>query len=55
MRKLAAGERDKLKIEVEGKAAVIQREAEAQATAAVVKAEAEAKALKANRRRAERQ
>lgn len=46
MRKLAAGERDKMKIEVEGKAAVIQREAEAQATAAVVKAEAEAKALK---------
>ncbi len=46
MRKLAAGERDKLKIEVEGKAAVIQREAEAQATAVVVKAEAEAKALK---------
>jgi regulator of protease activity HflC (stomatin/prohibitin superfamily) len=46
IRKLAAGERDKLKIEVEGKAAVIQREAEAQATAVVVKAEAEAKALK---------
>jgi prohibitin 2 len=46
MRKLAAGERDKMKIEVEGKAAAIQREAEAQATAAVVKAEADAKALK---------
>jgi regulator of protease activity HflC (stomatin/prohibitin superfamily) len=46
MRKMAAGERDRLKIEVEGKAAVIQREAEAQATAAVVKAEADAKALK---------
>ncbi len=46
MRKMAAGERDKLKIEVEGKAAAIQREAEAQATAAVVKAEADAKALK---------
>jgi regulator of protease activity HflC (stomatin/prohibitin superfamily) len=46
MRKLAAGERDKLKIEVEGKAVAIQREAEAQATAAVVKAEADAKALK---------
>jgi regulator of protease activity HflC (stomatin/prohibitin superfamily) len=46
IRKMAAGERDKMKIEVEGKAAVIQREAEAQATATVVKAEAEAKALK---------
>jgi prohibitin 1 len=46
MRQLAAGERDKMKIEVEGKAAAIQREAEAQATAAVVKAEADAKALK---------
>jgi regulator of protease activity HflC (stomatin/prohibitin superfamily) len=46
MRKLAAGERDKMKIEVEGKAAAIQREAEAQATATVVKAEADAKALK---------
>jgi regulator of protease activity HflC (stomatin/prohibitin superfamily) len=46
MRQLAAGERDKMKIEVEGKAAAIQREAEAQATAVVVKAEADAKALK---------
>lgn len=46
MRKLAEGERDKQKIEVEGRAAAIQREAEAQATAIVVKAQADAEALR---------
>jgi len=45
MRKLAAGERDRLKIEAEGRASAVVIEANAQATAIVVKANADAAAL----------
>ena len=45
MRKLAAGERDRLKIEAEGRAGALVIEANAQATAVVVKANADAVAL----------
>lgn len=45
MRKLAAGERDRLKIEAEGRAGAVVIEANAQATAIVVKANADAAAL----------
>jgi len=45
VRKLAAGERDRLKIEAEGRAGAVVIEANAQATAIVVKANADAAAL----------
>lgn len=46
IRKLAEGERDRQIIEMEGKAAAIERQAAAEATAVVLKAQADAEALR---------
>jgi len=49
MRRLAAGERDRLKIEAEGRAQAVKIEAEAQATAIVIQAQARAQAIELER------